>query len=211
MTHKMNKDLQTIISTETSGTILGIPKTGNSITVASNKITINEDPDWNFDTACSHFEIQPWALDRRRIIHGGNFLNLLHRALAYFFWRTLVQKGGGFGEVCIVNIYLIDKLFNRSPLSLSSLIIHTMRNTGCDTTKSVTHGTRRTKCGSHHPKKIGCKNVTGRFSLNEDDNEANESYNSLDDEEDEAGAQSMISIDAFQTKMWTAFEQLWIN
>ncbi|KAI5676241.1 hypothetical protein M9H77_07191 [Catharanthus roseus] len=45
----------------------------------------------------------------------------------------------------------------------------------------------------------------------EDDNEANESYNPSDDEEDKAGAQNTILMDAFQIEMQTAFEQLQIN
>ncbi|KAI5669009.1 hypothetical protein M9H77_18862 [Catharanthus roseus] len=51
---------------------------------------------------------------------------------------------------------------------------------------AVTLGTRRTKCESHHLKKI-------------------------DNEEDEANAQNMIPIDAFKIEMWTTFEQPRIN
>ncbi|KAI5675898.1 hypothetical protein M9H77_06848 [Catharanthus roseus] len=103
MTHITNTDLQTLVSTiktvriildkERQVTILGIPDNGNSVTVDSNRKTIDEDPDWNFDTACNLFEIWPQALDHCRIIHGGDFPNLLHRALVYFLWHTLVQKG----------------------------------------------------------------------------------------------------------------------
>ncbi|KAI5677231.1 hypothetical protein M9H77_08181 [Catharanthus roseus] len=42
----------------------------------------------------------------------------------------------------------------------------------------------------------------------EDDNEADESYDPLDDEDDEADAQITIPMDAFQIEMRTAFEQL---
>ncbi|KAI5676319.1 hypothetical protein M9H77_07269 [Catharanthus roseus] len=69
MTHKTDKDLQTIISTikgvriildrECLAPFLGIPNTGNSVTMDSNRKTINEDPGWNFDMACSCFEIRP--------------------------------------------------------------------------------------------------------------------------------------------------------
>ncbi|KAI5650147.1 hypothetical protein M9H77_36152 [Catharanthus roseus] len=41
----------------------------------------------------------------------------------------------------------------------------------------------------------------------EDDDEADESYNPLDDKEDEAGAQNTIPMDVFQTEMRTAVEQ----
>ncbi|KAI5649042.1 hypothetical protein M9H77_35047 [Catharanthus roseus] len=47
--------------------------------------------------------------------------------------------------------------------------------------------------------------------LVEDDDEADESYNPSDDEEDAAGAQNTTLMDAFQTEMWTAFEQLGIT
>ncbi|KAI5671358.1 hypothetical protein M9H77_11722 [Catharanthus roseus] len=70
------------------------------------------------------------VLDRRGIIHASDFPSLIPRAHAYFFGHTLVQKEGGFSEVHIVDIYLLDKLLRKSPLSLSSLIIHMMHNTG---------------------------------------------------------------------------------
>ncbi|KAI5681095.1 hypothetical protein M9H77_02322 [Catharanthus roseus] len=47
--------------------------------------------------------------------------------------------------------------------------------------------------------------------LVEDDDEVDESYNLLDDEEDEAGAQNIILMDAFQTEMRTALEKLGID
>ncbi|KAI5658372.1 hypothetical protein M9H77_27165 [Catharanthus roseus] len=72
---------------------------------------------------------------------------------------------------------------------------------------TITHGTKRTKCGSHHSKKIGC----GISQPVQDDDEADDSYNPSNDEEDEAGAHNTISMDAFQTKMCTGFEQLQIN
>lgn len=46
---------------------------------------------------------------------GGDFCTLLTRALAYFFGHTLVQKRGKQSEVCIVVMYMLDKLHNRSP------------------------------------------------------------------------------------------------
>lgn len=46
-----------------------------------------------------------------------------------------MQKGGGYSDVRIPDLYVIDKVHNRSPFSLVYLMIHTMRNTGCDTIK----------------------------------------------------------------------------
>ncbi|KAI5653038.1 hypothetical protein M9H77_30225 [Catharanthus roseus] len=153
--------------------------------------------------ACSCFEIWPRVLDRRRIIHGGDFLNLLHRALAYFFGHTFVQKGGGFSEVRIVDIYLLDKLFNRSPLSLSSLVMKTMRNTVCDITKKRNQvwippyeedGLRDHNLAGF--RKIKKTTQTGRGLL--PCNQRGQCLNT-------------IPIDTFQIKIWATFEQLRIN
>ncbi|KAI5675964.1 hypothetical protein M9H77_06914 [Catharanthus roseus] len=102
MTHKTNKDLRTIISTvkgvriilnrEHLASILGILDDGNSVTVNSNKKTINKDIDWSFDMACSRFEILSRALDHSIIIHMSNFSNPLYRALTYFFGHTIPVK-----------------------------------------------------------------------------------------------------------------------
>ncbi|KAI5681035.1 hypothetical protein M9H77_02262 [Catharanthus roseus] len=80
MTHKTNKDLQTIISTvkgvkiirdkECLAYILGIPENENTVTIDFNRKSIDEDLDWNFDATCSHLEIWPRAINRRRIIYG---------------------------------------------------------------------------------------------------------------------------------------------
>ncbi|KAI5681686.1 hypothetical protein M9H77_02914 [Catharanthus roseus] len=69
ITHKTNKDLQNIISTvkrvriildrECLATILWILDAGNSVIVDSNRKIIEEDPDWNFDKACT---AQPYPL-----------------------------------------------------------------------------------------------------------------------------------------------------
>ncbi|KAI5669017.1 hypothetical protein M9H77_18870 [Catharanthus roseus] len=141
-------------------------------------------------------------VDLRRQSERGrkkNFPNLLHRSFAYFFGHTLDQKVGGYSEVHIIDIYLLDKLHNRYPyyqqdhnkLLNSQLLITT-----------VTHRTRRTKWGSHHPKKIGWGIATrlGASFLQpvENDAEANESYNTSNDEEEGAGAQNTVWIDAFQ-------------
>ncbi|KAI5657942.1 hypothetical protein M9H77_26735 [Catharanthus roseus] len=171
--------------------------------------------------ACSHFEIRPRALDHCRIIHGGDLANLLHHVLAYFFGHTLIQKGGGTSEVRIVDVYLLDKLFNRSPLSLSSLIIQTMRNTGYSwdeenqvwTPPSEEDRLRDRNSANFFKIKKTTQTGQGASSLQpvEDDDEANESYNPSDDEENEVGAQNTILMDAFQIEMQTAFEQLRIN
>ncbi|KAI5653416.1 hypothetical protein M9H77_30603 [Catharanthus roseus] len=191
MTHKTNKDLQTIISIvkgvriildrECLAPILWIPDNGNSFTMESNRKTIDEDLDWNFGMACSRFKIWPRALHHRKIIHGDDFPNLLHCGLAYFFGHTLVQKG--------TTLENEDYQQDRSRLLNTQLLI-----------TAVTLGMRRTKCGSHHLKQI----------VQDDDYEADESYNPSDDE-DEADAQNTILMDAFQTKMQTAFEKLRIN
>ncbi|KAI5663519.1 hypothetical protein M9H77_22842 [Catharanthus roseus] len=65
--------------------ILGISDNRNTVTMYSNRRSIDENLDWNFDVTCSHCNIQHKALDRRRIIHGGDFPSLLPRAHTYFF------------------------------------------------------------------------------------------------------------------------------
>ncbi|KAI5681227.1 hypothetical protein M9H77_02454 [Catharanthus roseus] len=107
--HKMDKDLPTIIShvkgvrivleRDRLASILGILDNGNTITVDSNRRAINDETNWNFDVACSNFNIQHRTLDLKRIIHRGTFPSLLPRALAYFFGHTDVQKRGRFSEV----------------------------------------------------------------------------------------------------------------
>ncbi|KAI5668913.1 hypothetical protein M9H77_18766 [Catharanthus roseus] len=193
---------------------------------------LQQDKDLPCMAACIRFEIRLQVIDHRRIIHGGDFQNLLHRALAYFFGHILFQKAGGLSEVHIVDIYLLDKLYNHLPLSLSSLIIQTTRNTGCDTTKKRVFcypmilsrifvgchvnfaGERIISTGPHFRsiKKTTQTGLGASFSQPaEDDDEADESYNPLDDEEDETGAQNRVLMDAFQTDMRIAFEQLRIT
>ncbi|KAI5681001.1 hypothetical protein M9H77_02228 [Catharanthus roseus] len=106
----MDKDLPAIIShvkvvrivleRDHLSSILGISDNGNTLTVDSNRRSIDEDPDWNFNVACICFNIQQQVVYHRRIIHRGDLPSLLLRALAYFFGHTLVQKGGGFSEFC---------------------------------------------------------------------------------------------------------------
>ncbi|KAI5681711.1 hypothetical protein M9H77_02939 [Catharanthus roseus] len=103
MLHKMDKDLPTIIShikgvrivleRDRLASILGILENGNTVTMDSNRRAVDEDANWTFDVACSRFNIHHLALDRRRIIHGGDFPSLLPRALAYLFGHILVKKG----------------------------------------------------------------------------------------------------------------------
>ncbi|KAI5664431.1 hypothetical protein M9H77_23754 [Catharanthus roseus] len=193
-------------------------------------------------------------MDCHRIIHGDDFPNLLHHALAYLFGHTLVQKGSGLSELRIIDIYMLGKLHNRAPFSLPSLIIQTMRNIGwtplkacfllsCDFIKilsfyNVIKFTTFNNCDyswntenqlwiplseedrfrDRNPASFcSIKKITqtglGKSSSQpvEDDEEANESYNLSNDEDDEAGAQTTIPIDAFQTEMWISFEQLQIT
>ncbi|KAI5676995.1 hypothetical protein M9H77_07945 [Catharanthus roseus] len=173
-------------------------------------------------------------MDRHLIIHKGNFPNLLHRALAYFFGHKLVQKRSGLSEVRIIDIYFLDKLHNHSPLSLSFLIIQTMRNTGCDTSKRrVIKFITFNICGyswdeenqvwipPSEEDRLWDRNLTDFCSIKkttqtglgvsssqlvENDAEADESYNPLDDNEDEAGAHNTVLIDIFQAKIRTSFE-----
>ncbi|KAI5673608.1 hypothetical protein M9H77_13972 [Catharanthus roseus] len=160
MLHKTDNDLPIIIfhvkgvriflERDRLASILMILDNGNTVTVDSNRRSIDEEPDWNFDAACSCFNIRPRDHDHRRIIHEGDFPSLLPRVLTYFFGHTLVKKENGLSEVCIVDMYLLDKLYRKSPLSLSSLIIHMIRNTGCDSTKNTTIINRALKSDSIH-------------------------------------------------------------
>ncbi|KAI5650300.1 hypothetical protein M9H77_36305 [Catharanthus roseus] len=182
MTHKTNKDLQTIISTvkgvriildrERLTSILRILDNGNTVTMDSNRKTINEDPDCNFDVA----------------------------------WGRL-------SEVCILDIYMLEKLHNKSPFSLSSLIIHTMRNTRFDTTKKRNKvwipTSEKDRLRDRNPfdfRSIKKTTQTGMGAsssqlLEDDDNEADESYNPSDDKDYEADAQTTVSIDTFQAEI----------
>ncbi|KAI5664173.1 hypothetical protein M9H77_23496 [Catharanthus roseus] len=102
MTHKTDKDLQIITSTikgvriilhrERLLSILGILGNGNIVIVDSNRKTIDEDPDWNFDAACSRFDTRPQAMDCCRILHGGNFPPFLGPCL--FLWTRTCSKRG---------------------------------------------------------------------------------------------------------------------
>ncbi|KAI5662941.1 hypothetical protein M9H77_22264 [Catharanthus roseus] len=208
MTRKTNKDLQTIISTvkgvriildgKCLASILGIPDNGNSVTVDSNRKTIDEDPDWNFDIACSRFEIH-------------DFPNLLHCALAYFFGHTLFQKG-------MALVKFRTKIINRTTIGYK---FTTLNNCGYSWDKEnqvwippfeEDRLRDRNLAGFHKIKKTNQTGLEASSSQPvEDYDEANEFYNPSDDEEDKAGAQNTIPIDAFQTEMRTAFEQLQIN
>lgn len=113
MLHKTDKDLSTIISTvkgvrilldrELLASILGIADAGNTISIDSNKKTIDEDSDWNYDATCDRLEIWPRSGEYRYILHGGNFCQLLPRVLTYFFGHTLVRKGDGQSDVRIID------------------------------------------------------------------------------------------------------------
>lgn len=70
------------------------------------------------------------------ILHRGDLPTLLPHALAYFFGHTLVQKRGGKSEVRIPDLYMMEKIQNRSPFFVVSLMIHAMHNTSWDTNKT---------------------------------------------------------------------------
>ncbi|KAI5681829.1 hypothetical protein M9H77_03057 [Catharanthus roseus] len=194
MTYKTNKDLQTIIST-----IKGV------------RIILNME----------YLETVLRILDNGNLVTVDSYKKIIDEDPELEFrysLQTLVQKGGSFSEVHIVDIYLLDKLFNRSPLSLSSLIIQKMRNTGCHITKkrdrsrllnsqllitAVTHGTRRVWIPTSEEDRLRDRNLAGFRKIKkttqiglgpsssqpvQDDDEADESYNPSDNEEDEAGA-----------------------
>ncbi|KAI5676129.1 hypothetical protein M9H77_07079 [Catharanthus roseus] len=132
MTHQMNKDLRSITSNvkgvritlnrERLASILRIPNNGNSITVDSNRKTIDEDLDWNFDIACSRFEIRPRALDRHRIIRGDNFPNLLH-LLPISLGTHSSKRGAALDKENQVWIrpFEEDRLLDRNPASFHKI------------------------------------------------------------------------------------------
>lgn len=68
--------------------------------------------------------------DRQRILHGGNFPQLLPpQVFTYFFGHTLDQKGGEWTDDRIIDLYMIDILQKQSPFFVASLIIHTIIET----------------------------------------------------------------------------------
>lgn len=101
--YKMDKNLSTIISIvkgvcivldrEHLASILGIRDERNTITIDSNRKTIDKDRDWSYKTTYDRPEIQPRLFYRQRILHRSDFSRLLPRVLTYFFGHTLVQKG----------------------------------------------------------------------------------------------------------------------
>lgn len=130
MFHKTNKDPSTIISMvkgvriildrERLTSILGITDEETTITIYSNKKTIDEDLDSNYDATYNYFEIRPHLVDRRRIFHGVIFPQLLSCVLTHFFGHTLVQKigegeGEGQSDVTIFDLYMINKLQKQPP------------------------------------------------------------------------------------------------
>ncbi|KAI5676359.1 hypothetical protein M9H77_07309 [Catharanthus roseus] len=60
-----------------SASILGIRDEGNTGTVDSNRKTFNKDSDWSYEATCDRLEIRPRPFDRRRILHGDDFSQLL--------------------------------------------------------------------------------------------------------------------------------------
>ncbi|KAI5667974.1 hypothetical protein M9H77_17827 [Catharanthus roseus] len=82
------KGVRMVLDKECLSSIIGIPDAENTITVNSNKKTIDESPDWNYETTCNLLKIRPHPDKDQKIL----------------------------------------------PFSIVSLIIHTMCNTGYDTT-----------------------------------------------------------------------------
>ncbi|KAI5653771.1 hypothetical protein M9H77_30958 [Catharanthus roseus] len=89
---------------------LGIPDSGNLVTMDFNKNTIDEDPDWI------------WLVAVLRFSHGH--------------WTVAESSMGGEQRLSIG----LSRLLNSQLLIIG-----------------VTLGMRRTKYGSHHLKKIGCR------------------------------------------------------
>ncbi|KAI5653209.1 hypothetical protein M9H77_30396 [Catharanthus roseus] len=83
-----------------------------------------------------------------------------------------------------------------------------MHNIGCDTTKKHVFRYHEKQVWIPPSKKDRLRDHSPAI---EDDDEADESYNPLNDEDDEANAQTTILRDAFPTEMQTTFEQLRIT
>ncbi|KAI5653667.1 hypothetical protein M9H77_30854 [Catharanthus roseus] len=177
MTHTTNKDLQTIISIVKTGriildkehlaSILGIPHTGNSVTVDSNRKIIDENLDLNLI----------WLV---AILRSG-----------CGHWTIAVSSTGAIFRIFFIELLLISlgtHLFKRGRFFLPVMsILQENEDYQQDCSRTM-----RTKCGSHYSKKIDYKNKTTQTGLRtyssqrvENDDEANESYNPSDDEEDE--------------------------
>ncbi|KAI5682242.1 hypothetical protein M9H77_03470 [Catharanthus roseus] len=58
-----------VLDKECLSSILGIRNEGNTITIDSNKKTINKDPDWNYEATCDRLEIRPHSGDHGRVLH----------------------------------------------------------------------------------------------------------------------------------------------
>lgn len=105
MFHNTDKDLSTtiltvkgdriILETESLASIMGIRDKGNTVTIDFNRESIDENPDWSYEETSNNLEIRPRPGDWQHILHGGDFPQLLCRALTYFFGHFLLQKGGG--------------------------------------------------------------------------------------------------------------------
>ncbi|KAI5672110.1 hypothetical protein M9H77_12474 [Catharanthus roseus] len=57
--------------------VLGIKDEGNTVTVDSDKKSIQEDPDWSYEVTYNRLRIRQYLGDRRCILHGGDFSQLL--------------------------------------------------------------------------------------------------------------------------------------
>lgn len=100
--HKIYKNFQIIISTAKRVrsvldrvclvTILGIRDEGHMVNVDSNRKTIQVDPDWSYEATSNRFQIRPHLGQRRAILHGGGFPNLLPPSLSKFLWTHFSAK-----------------------------------------------------------------------------------------------------------------------
>lgn len=75
--------------------ILGISNEENRVTIDSNRKSVQEVLDWIYEVTTNCLQIHPCPRDRRCILHGGDFPDLLPRVLAYFSSHTLIQNRGG--------------------------------------------------------------------------------------------------------------------
>lgn len=94
MLHKIDKNLQTIISTVRwvrivldrahLSSILGIRDERNKVTIDFNRKTIQENLDWSSELTSNHFQICPHPGDRRAIHHGDDVPDLSILLLQHF-------------------------------------------------------------------------------------------------------------------------------
>ncbi|KAI5676005.1 hypothetical protein M9H77_06955 [Catharanthus roseus] len=131
MLHKMDKDLEIIISTgvriiltrECLASILGTPDEGTSVTVDSNKKTIDENLGWSYNAACDRF--WPHLMDRC-ISSTVAISPLFFLVPLLIFSGTLFFKreAGKVMFALLTSIFLIS--FTIAPPSLSLPCLYTL-------------------------------------------------------------------------------------